>query len=114
METSGTRALIDLRYREEILDSYIKTYAGDTGEEFKLMSYKARLTDLDFSRNIFRIMVRRELTSQLNIWSLVRYSIFGTGVEDRWLLQVSFLSRSTSLNKLFSMNGTHFGARKLN
>ncbi|GBN59560.1 hypothetical protein AVEN_191766-1 [Araneus ventricosus] len=93
-----------MRYRQEKLDSYIKAYAGDTGEEFKLMSYNARLTDLGFSRNIFRIMVRRELTSQLNLWSLVRYSIFGTSVEYRWLLQVSLLSRSTSLNKLFSMN----------
>ncbi|GBM60687.1 hypothetical protein AVEN_62635-1 [Araneus ventricosus] len=103
-----------MRYRDKILDSYIKPYAGDDGEEFKLMSYNARLTDLGLSRNIFRIMVRRELTSQLNLWSLVRYSIFGISVSDRWLLQVSLLSHSVSLNKLFSMNGTHFCARKLN
>ncbi|GBN12395.1 hypothetical protein AVEN_44614-1 [Araneus ventricosus] len=94
-----------MRYRDEILDSYIKPYRGDARGDFKLMSYNDRLTDLGLSISIFRIKVRRELTIQLNLCNLFRYSIFGTIVEDRCLLEVSLLSRLMSLNKLFPMNG---------
>ncbi|GFV19800.1 transposable element Tcb2 transposase [Trichonephila clavipes] len=57
-----------LRYRDEILDPYVRPYAAAIGNDFILMDDNARdLTELGLLRSIWRITVWNEWNGQLDL-----------------------------------------------
>ncbi|GFW75125.1 transposable element Tcb2 transposase [Trichonephila clavipes] len=56
-----------LRYRDEILDPYVRPYAAAIGNDFILMDGNARFTELGLLRSIWRITVWNEWNGQLDL-----------------------------------------------
>ncbi|GFU80163.1 uncharacterized protein TNCV_3987721 [Trichonephila clavipes] len=63
----GAKSSSQCRYRDEILDPYVRPYAAAIGNDFNLMDDNARLTELGLLRSIWRITVWNEWNGQLDL-----------------------------------------------